>query len=60
MAAIYEQNRNPEKRAEPFTEYTFFPDLNPRKQMEDEPHELTPEEEDAEVDAMIAIMKGQR
>ena len=41
VAAIYEQNRNPDKRPDPITVYDFFPNLRPKQ-------EVIAEEEDDE------------
>lgn len=55
-AAIYEQNRNPEKREEPITVYDFFPHLRPKQTVI--PSDEESEETDDGDDAFLRALKG--
>lgn len=57
VAAIYEQNRNPEQRKEPITVYDFFPHLQPKQPViDEEPDE--PQDEDDGTDDFLRALKG--
>ena len=59
-AAIYEQNRDSNKKQEPITAYDFFPHLRPKSQIvQDLQEELqTDDESDDSTDAFLAALKG--
>ena len=56
IAAVYEQNRNTEKRSDPITAYDFFPHLKP-KQVVTEEGTSEEEEDDALLD-YLQKLKG--